>query len=561
MLRKAFGMMLNVSARQEEQGYVPMALETAKIILDEMGLGLEPVLCCILKNVADSMTLSPEAIELEYSQSVRYLLDGIRKLENVNTSLHRSNQENFIGLFLTLSDDIRALLVRFAMRLYDMRHLNDYPFEKQGVIVGETISLYIPTAHRLGLYRIKNELEDRAMRFNTPYIYRQIEQKIRETRENRDQYTAGFISPIAGSLAENKIDCEIRSRVKSIPSIYRKMQVQKVDFEKVYDLFAIRIILNSIMENEAADCWKIYSLVTDIYSPNPHRLRDWVSFPKQNGYESLHTTVIGPEGKWVEVQIRTRRMDEIAEKGYAAHWRYKSEEKPLTTETPFIELRGLLEHPASVSMLNSMALDKKVLSTADIFIFTEDGNLKKLRRGLTVQDFARETLKENNSICTGAIVNKKMVPLRYTLVNGDTVKLLLSKAPKPRKGWLETVTVPFTLTRVKQALNLGVVKEAGPEKTISGTSHDSSFPESISKIKAGKEGFVVIDSTIKSLHYQLARCCNPTPGNSIYAFVSVTQGIKIHRTSCANTHQLLSHYPYRILEARWKDGKTTKQEK
>ena len=554
LLRKAFGLMLNTSAHDPEQGHAQMVLETVQIIIEDLNLGLESVLCCILKNVDDKGTISRDAIEHEFGKSVRSLLEGVHKLERLDTSKHTTNRENFIGLLFTLHDDIRVLLIRLAMRLYDMRHLSDYSREKQCIISGEINALYIPVSYRLGLYRIKNELEDRVMRLGNPVIYEQIERKLNETKTNRDQYTADFIKPVALRLEANGFECEILSRVKSIPSIYRKMQLQKVDFEKVYDLFAIRIILNRTIENEAADCWKIYSLVTDIYSPNPGRLRDWISFPKSNGYESLHTTVIGAEGRWVEVQIRSRRMHEVAEKGYAAHWKYKSEDKEADRADLFSKIRELLEQPARVSLEKLAALDKKSLYTDDIFVFTPDGDLKKLRQGYSVLDFAYEIHPETGSGCTGAIVNGKIVPLRYSLVNGDTVRILTSKNQKPHRDWIDIVKNPVNLARVKKALKMDSSHETEPGRAAVVAPAKVSFPDRISRIKAGKENYVIIDSAIKSLHYQFASCCDPAPGNSIFAFVSVTQGIKIHRTSCANTHQLVSRYPYRILEARWKEG-------
>jgi GTP pyrophosphokinase len=544
LLRKSFGLMLNAAASDREPGHAQMVLDTVHIILEEMNLGLKPVLCCILKNVAEKGILSPDNIAHEFGETVRIFIEGIQKLEQLDTSKYDTNQENFIGLLVTLFDDIRVLLIRLAMRLYDIRHLENYSLDKQCIIVGESRMLYLPIAQRLGLYQIKRELEDLVMRYINFPVYQQIERKLYETKANRDQYTADFISPIAQRLAENGLDCEIKSRVKSIPSIYRKMTTQKVDFEKVYDIFAIRIILNKTNENETADCWKIYSIATDIYSPNPNRLRDWISFPKQNGYESLHTTVKGQEGRWVEIQIRSRRMDDFAEKGYAAHWKYKSDGKEIIEADLFTGLREILAHPAGVSLEKLITREKMALYTDDIFVFTPEGDLKKLRLGYTVSDLAKEIINETGLTCTGAIVNGKMVPLKHTLANGDTVKLLTLKNRKPHKDQLEILKRTWNLTRLKKALKIEAVRE-----TISGI-----HAESISNIKAGKEDFVIIDPTVKSLHYQFARCCDPTPGNSIFAFVSITQGIKIHRTSCANTHQLIKKYPYRVLEARWKEN-------
>ncbi|MCX6303423.1 MAG: HD domain-containing protein [Bacteroidetes bacterium] len=611
MLRKAFSAMLNQSERDEDSGYAPMVLETACIILEDMNLGPASVKCLILKNLADKGVLSYEMIEREYGKPVRGLIEGIHKLERLDTKKYSTNTENFIGLLLTLSDDIRVLLIRLGMRLYDMRHLGGYPAEKQALITGETQALYIPIAHRLGLYQIKNELEDRLMRFLDPHTYNLIESKLRDTEADRDHYSADFIKPINQQLVDNGFDCELKSRVKSIPSIRRKMLTQKVEFEKVYDLFAIRVILKKIMENEAADCWKIYSLITDIYTPNPRRLRDWISFPKSTGYESLHTTVIGPEGRWVEVQIRTSRMDEVAEKGFAAHWKYKSGNKAQTRDMLYADIRELLEKPLHTSQEKSISREKKALYSDEIFIFTPKGDLKRLKSGYSVLDFAFEIHTEVGSTCTGAIVNGKMVPLKHILQNGDMVKILTSKSQKPNPGWLEIVKSPRNLARIKHALKMEAYKEADFGKEIIKNKviqlgyefadplvnklaayfgcesilelyqrfgegkadlskikkallepdpggppvpvKEETFPERISGVMAGKEDFVIIDPKIKSLHYQYARCCAPVPGNLIFAFVSVSQGIKIHKTTCTNAHQLITRYPYRVLEARWKE--------
>ena len=610
-LRKAFAAMLNQSERDEDTGYAHMVLETATIILEEMGLGAASVKCLILKNLADSGVLSSEKIEHDYGIVARGLIEGIHKIERLDTKKYSTNAENFIGLLLTLSDDIRVLLIRLGMRLYDMRHLSGYTVEKQNIIVGETRALYIPIAHRLGLYKIKNEMEDRVMRFLDPQTYMLIEAKLSDTKADRDQYTADFIKPIEMRLLENGFNCELKSRVKSIPSIRRKMVTQKVEFEKVYDLFAIRVILNNTMENDAADCWKIYSLITDIYTPNPRRLRDWISFPKATGYESLHTTVIGPEGRWVEVQIRTRRMDEVAEKGFAAHWKYKSGNKAANRDAFYADIRELLEKSSQSAAEKSISREKKALYTDEIFIFTPKGDLKRLKSGYSVLDFAFEIHSEVGSTCTGAIVNGKMVPLKHILQNGDMVKILTSKAQKPNPGWLDIVKSPRNLARIKHALKMEAYKESEYGKEIIKNKvtqlgyefadplinklaayfgcesilelyqrfgegkfdlskikkallepdpgappapvKEETFPDRISGVMAGTTDFVIIDPKIKSLHYQYARCCTPAPGNSIFAFVSVSQGIKIHKTTCTNAHQMITRYPYRVLEARWKE--------
>jgi GTP pyrophosphokinase len=611
VLRRAFALMLHAPANEDGQDYANMVIETAFTLATDMGLGADAVKCVILKNVFESGKLKAPEFDQDFGQPARMLIEGILKLEQLDTSKYYTNKENFIGLILTLSEDIRVPLIRLAMRLYDMRHLENYTYEKQCRIAGETQALYIPIAHRLGLYKIKNELEDLVMQFTDAKTYELIARKLAETSADREEYTHDFIEPIRQILEQQGFDCEIKSRVKSIPSIRRKMKVQKVDFEKVYDLFAIRIILNQVVENEAADCWRIYSLVTNIYTPNPRRLRDWISFPKPTGYESLHTTVVGPGGRWVEVQIRTRRMDEIAEKGFAAHWKYKSGDKQEIRPDFFATLRSMLESPASPQD-PGISSDKKALYSADIFIFTPKGDLKKIHSGYTVLDFAFDIHTEIGFSCSGAIVNGKMVPLKYVLQNGDTVKIVTSKNQRPNPGWLDIAKSPRVIARIKHALKMDSYKDAdwgkeilknkvtqlGYEFTdivikkladffgcgenilelyqlfgegkgdllkvkkalippaevvpeIAGHKEDV-FAENISGIHAGHDDFVIIDPSIKSLHYQFARCCSPQPGDPIYAFVSVTQGIKIHTTSCSNAHEMITRYPYRVLEARWK---------
>jgi len=610
ILRRAFSALLHRPEADGEPGYIQMVLETAVILLDEMNLGPEPVKCLLLKNLSDMGVFSPEKIEQEYGKPVLALIEGIRKLERIDTTKYSTNTENFIGLLLTLSDDIRVLLIRIGMRLYDMRHLPDYPPEKQTLIKGETKALYIPIAHRLGLYHIKSELEDLAMHSDDPVAYRFIEMKLRDTQADRDRYTSEFIAPIEKSLIAHGFDCEIKSRVKSIPSIQRKMLTQKVEFERVYDLFAIRVILKKIQENEAADCWKIYSVITDIYTPNPRRLRDWITVPKSNGYESLHTTVIGPSGRWVEVQIRTLRMDEVAEKGLAAHWKYKSGRRPVPAEDLFSGIRELLEKPLQSSSEQSFSSEKKILYTDEIFVFTPMGDLKRLKAGYSVLDFAFEIHSGIGSTCTGAIVNGKMVPLKHTLQNGDMVNILTSRSQKPNRGWLKIAKSPRNLSRIRHALKMEAyhdsdygkelirnkIAQLGHEfsdqlvsriapwfgcenimelyqrfgegkadllkikkalaETEPGLRHEppkeETFPERVSGVMAGKEDFVVIDPKIRSLHYQFSKCCNPEPGSPIFAFVSVTQGIKIHRTTCSNAQEMIRRFPYRVLEARWK---------
>jgi GTP pyrophosphokinase len=589
---------------------IPGLMQLAEILLTELNLSAEAVLAILLKDLV-SRELSEDHIVKDFGKPVWGLISGLQKIDRMDTAKYTSHAENFIKLMLTLSDDIRVILISLGQRLQDIRHIGDFPSGEQSRLAGETTLLYFPLAHRIGLYRIKTELEDLVMQFSDPEIYLQLQQKIEETQEDRDRYTSEFISPIGERLMENGFVCEIKSRVKSIPSIHRKITAQKVEFDKVYDLFAIRIILDNTIEDEKSDCWKVYSLVTDIYTPNPRRLRDWISFPKATGYESLHTTVIGPEGKWVEVQIRTRHMDDIAEKSIAAHWKYKSDGKTDSQTDFYAAIREMLENPLPASPEMDISREKRELYRDEIFIFTPKGDLKKLKAGYTVLDFAFEVHTDIGATCTGAIVNGIMVPLKHVLANGDTVKILTSKNQKPNSNWLEFVKSPRVQTRIRHALKMETYKDSDAGKEIlknkvtqlgveftdlvinklvgyfgcenyldlyqrfgegkldplkikkalaepetkvqpGTTQKEESFSERISEVISGKKDFIIIDKKIDSIHYEFARCCGPIPGDNIFAFVSVTQGIRIHKTTCPNAHDLIYRYPYRILEARWK---------
>ena len=615
IVSKAFGLLTEFFAAEKDSAMIQRKLGIAIIGESELNLTKDPIIAVFLKEMVDNSILLQEQVESHFGKPVWELVSGLQKIDRLDTSKFTSNTENFIKLLLTLSEDIRVILIHLAQHLYEMRHIDEYPVERQKQITGEAALLYIPITHRIGLYSIKTELEDRVFRFREPETYRMLVQKLRETQKERDRYTNAFILPIEKRLKENGFTCEIKSRIKSISSIHRKIQLQKVDFEKIYDLFAIRIIQDNTIENEKADCWKIYSLVTDIYPPNPRRLRDWISYPKSTGYESLHTTVIGPEGKWVEVQIRNRRMDEIAEKSMAAHWKYKMDSKTDGKTEFFAALREMLENPVHSVNETAISKEKKSLYSDEIFVFTPKGDLKKLKAGYTVLDFAYEVHSSIGSACTGAVVNGVMVPLKHVLQNGDTVKIITSRSQKPNHNWLDFVKSPKVITRIRHALKMETYKdsEAGKEiiknkfsqmglefndlmirrmvdyfvcdshldlyqrfgegkldpmrikKAIAETApelhqtiavKEESFPERMSEVMTGKQDFIIIDKRLNSVHYQFARCCNPVPGDKIFAFVSVTQGIRIHKTNCSNAREMITRYPYRILEARWKDFET-----
>lgn len=617
LIRKAYDQLSEFCLREKKPECLFMALENASIVITELNLSTESVLAILLKPLADKGVLTTELIEKEYGTAVWEIISGLQKIDRLDTTKSTSNAENFIKLLLTLSDDIRVILIRLGRQLYEVRHLNENSKDKQNIISEETALLYVPITHRIGLYRVKTEMEDRVMRFSDPETYLQLEQKIRETQKDRDQYAAAFIRPIEQQLRENGFDCEIKSRIKSIPSIRKKMLSQKVEFERVYDLFAIRIIIKNSVGNEKADCWKVYSLVTDIYTPNPRRLRDWISLPKSTGYESLHTTVIGPEGRWVEVQIRTQRMDEIAEKSFAAHWKYKSGETSDPKPAFYAAIREMLEKPVQSSREITANLEKRALYTDEIFVFTPKGDLKKLKTGYTVLDFAFEVHTTIGTTCTGAIVNGKMVPLKHVLQNGDTVRILTSKTQKPNHEWLDFVKSPRVIARIKHDLKMESYKDSDwgkeiiknkviqlgfefkdtviktlvdyfqcknyldlyqqfgegkldlmkikkalteqePETLAVSPGKEETITMKTAEPLTGKQDYIVIDSRLNAVQYQFARCCNPIPGDKIFAFVSVTQGIKIHKTNCSNAHQLVTRYPYRILEARWKTVETEK---
>ena len=617
LLEKALSYIRQEHVKAEFPELLSASFEISYILLCEMNQDAETMVTVMLWPLIDKGKLDPEQVGWEYTSGIAMLLSALRKIDLFDTRKAHSNVENFIKLLLTSSDDIRVILIRTARKLYQLRHISEAPEEQQAEIFKEASMLYLPITHRIGLYRLKTEFEDRVMRYTKPDIYQHIEQKLAETRDDRDRFTRDFIRPIEEVLQENGFKVEIRSRIKSIPSINRKMQAQKVEFEKIYDLFAIRIILNEVVESEKADCWKIYSLVTDIYTPNPRRLRDWISFPKSTGYESLHSTVIGPDGRWVEVQIRTRRMDEIAEKGLAAHWKYKSGTRTEEGTDLYTAIREMLETPVNNQGITTNK-EKRALYSDEIFVFTPKGDLKRLKNGYTVLDFAFEIHTTIGHTCTGAIVNGKIVQLKHMLRNGDTVKILNSKNQKPNSGWLEFVRSPRNIARVKHALKMEQYKdadlgkeiiknkvlqleleftdiviqrlvdafecenyldlyqkfgegkldplkikkaltEAKPATPVQAAVEEEQFPETMSKLTSGSKEYLIIDNRHESFHYQFAQCCNPVQGNKIFAFVSVYQGVKIHRTDCPNSRQLIMRYPYRILEAKWKSGLTKEE--
>lgn len=449
--------------------------EAAYIAKKDMGLGAQSTVSALLNIASYNKIISFEEIKSEFSDTVANIVEGLNKLTDIKTKQifgkyekftsekgkeissakkHAEQSENLIKLMLTLSSDMRSILLRLAFRVVLMRHLESFPVAKQTDIARETSRFYAPVAHRLGLYKVKNDLEELSMKYNEKEMYGFIAKKLNETKSERDSYIKEFIKPIKSELTSKGNKFEIKGRPKSIFSIWNKIKKQNVEFEGIYDLFAIRIILDNEYKDkkrEKADCWNIYSSVTDIYTPNPKRLRDWISNPKQSGYESLHTTVVGPDGKWVEVQIRTRRMDEIAEKGHAAHWKYKSGGKDNSRDSWLAKVRNILENPVQGSFQKDNQA-KMELYSDEIFVFTPDGEIRKIRNGATVLDFAYHLHSQLGSRCTGAIIDNKMVPIKHRLTNGDHIKILTSKNQKPKAEWLNFSITSKAKTKIRREL-------------------------------------------------------------------------------------------------------------
>lgn len=592
---------------------IMQALEVAQIAISEIGLGTSSVCCALLYKFMEHSSLEIEKVRERLGDKVASMVEELAQIATIDTKNTKSQAENFRKLLLTLTSDVRVILIKLADRLYVMRNLDTEEKETQERISQETFDLYAPLGHRLGLYILKTELEDLSMMYSKPEMYHLIVQKLAETATARNKFIKEFISPIKLELDNQKFDYEIKSRTKSIYSIYNKMRKQNVEFEEVYDLFAIRIIINSESKLEKADCWRVFSVVTSLYQSNPERMRDWISVPKSTGYESLHSTVVVPGGKWVEVQIRTRRMDEIAEKGLAAHWKYKGQKSSDSgLENWLNKIREMLEAPDADS-LSFMDNVKLSLYSQEIFVFTPKGDLKMLPKGATVLDFAYEVHSGVGDTCVGARVNGKNVPIRHQLNNGDKVEVITSKNQKPKPDWIEFAITSKAKAKIKLALkdeqiqeaengreifkrrlrnwkipfndllvsklikhyklktsidffskiateeiNLAEVKsilkeEEKPETTTIEKIGDVPFEKVIPSLSGVKQEEVLeIDNKmLNGVDYKLAKCCNPIFGDDIFGFVTINDGIKIHRLQCPNAKDMLTRFGYRFVKARW----------
>jgi guanosine-3',5'-bis(diphosphate) 3'-pyrophosphohydrolase len=585
MIRKAFDMALESHKdmrRKSGEPYIYHPIAVAQIAAEEIGLGTTSIVCALLHDVVEDTDVTLEDIEREFGKKVTKIIDGLTKISGVFDTNSSLQAENFRKMLLTLADDVRVILIKLADRLHNMRTMEFMPRDKQLKLSSETVYLYAPLAHRLGLYVIKSELEDLSMKYTERETYQFIKNKLNEKKTEREKFIRDFIGPVKATLEEQGLESDVFGRPKSIHSIWNKMKKKAIPFEEVYDLFAIRIILDSTPEHEKADCWKAYSIVTDLYRPNPDRLRDWISSPKANGYESLHTTVMGPRGQWVEVQIRTKRMNEIAEKGFAAHWKYKESSTDSGLDQWVQKVRDMLKN-SDASALDFLDDFKMNLFSDEIFIFTPKGALIQLPLDATALDFAFEIHTDVGASCIGAKVNHKLVPLSYKLQNGDQVEVITSSKQMPKEDWLNFVVTAKALkitynsdnihklsyyfklnspqdlfyNVAKGTLDMKDLKEfVASEKIIETKPQDNKIEADqvqsmLRSIKAKDSDILLIGEDMQKIDYKLANCCNPIPGDDVFGFITVSDGIKIHRTNCPNATKLMSNYGYRMVKARW----------
>lgn len=601
--------------RKSGEPYIFHPLAVAMICVEEIGLGIRSTICALLHDTVEDTDITLEQIQREFGSEIAKIVDGLTKIANVLDTNLSQQAENFKKILLTLTDDPRVILIKLADRLHNMRTLESMRREKQLKISSETIYVYAPLAHRMGLYNIKTEMEDLAMKYMEPDSYKYIADKLDNTKRERTRYINDFIRPLKEKLTQANFKFEIYGRPKSIHSIWNKMKKKGVSFEEVYDLFAIRIILDSEPEREKEECWKVYSLVTDEYIPAPERLRDWLSNPKSNGYEALHTTVMGPHGKWVEVQIRTKRMNDIAEKGLAAHWKYK---EGATDENRFDkwlqQIREMLANQDSSSI--DFLQDFKVSFLAEeIYVYTPKGDIKMLPVGSSALDFAFSIHTKVGESCIGAKVNHKLVPISYKLRSGDQVEIITSSKQKPKSEWLHYVTTTKAKSKIKDSLKeekrktgedgkLLLIKKleqqgipAQQQQMEEIASHfkinstlDLFYDIAIKKIdltevkdwgymgdkiifpKQEKQlpdekpetnktlakkdtELIIFGESSDKIKYSLANCCKPIPGDDVFGFITQGEGLKIHRTNCPNAARLLANYGHRVVKTKWVKNK------
>ena len=618
LIRIAFEMAVEAHKtmrRKSGEPYILHPIAVARICVEEIGLGVRSTICSLLHDTVEDTDISLEDVEREFGNEIARIVDGLTKISNVIDVNASQQAENFKKILLTLTDDPRVILIKLADRLHNMRTLDHMKSDKQLKISSETVYVYAPLAHRMGLYNIKTEMEDLAMKYLEPDTYKEIARKLAETKKERTRYINEFIKPLRDKLDKAELKFEIYGRPKHIHSIQNKMKKKGVSFEEVYDLFAIRIILDSAPENEKSDCWKVYSIITDEYTPAPERLRDWLSNPKSNGYEALHTTVMGPQGKWVEVQIRTKRMNEIAEKGLAAHWKYKegsSDENRF--DKWFQQIREVIgnQDTDSVDFLQDF---KTSFLAEEIYVYTPKGDVKMLPVGSTALDFAFSIHSAIGSKTIGAKVNHKLVPISHKLRSGDQVEIITSNKQKPNEDWLNFVVTSKAKGRIRDALKEEKRKIADEGKhivqkkvegmgagfnqhnidelwsyyklssaldlfyqvaiknidlkelkdfKIFGDKIEAPKPVRIQEIKvdgihaplAKKDAeLIIFGESSDRIVYNLANCCKPIPGDDVFGFVTTGKGLTIHRTNCPNAAKLMANFGHRIVKTKWAKNK------
>ena len=607
----------NQSLRRDVFGLNPIIkdMKTTIIVAEEIRMQRASILGIMLHESVQSGYYTIEQVKQNFGEDVAGIIHGLIRINELYAKSPIIESENFRNLLLSFAEDIRVILIMIADRLNVMRQIKDSPNEEARVkVANEAAYLYAPLAHKLGLYRLKSELEDLSLKYTEHDIYYHIKEKLNETKASRDRYIAAFIAPIQKKLEEAGLKFHMKGRTKSIHSIAQKMKKQHTTFEGIYDLFAIRIILDSPLEKEKQECWQAYSIVTDMYQPNPKRLRDWLSIPKSNGYESLHITVMGPEGKWVEVQIRTERMDEIAERGLAAHWRYKGIKGESGLDEWLNSIREALEN--SDSDIQAMDQFKMELYEDEVFVFSPKGDLYKLPKGATVLDFAFHIHSNLGCKCIGAKVNGRNVPIRHQLHSGDQVEILTSNTQTPKQDWINIVTTSKARTKIRQTLKeiasrqaafakenlerkfknrkieydeaimMRLIKKEGfkevtefyqniadetidvnsfidkylamlrkenetPVESSLRSAENYNIQSASDELSNANTDVLVIDQNLKGVDYTLAKCCNPIYGDDVFGFITVNGGIKIHRCDCPNAPQLRARFGYRIVKARW----------
>ena len=616
IIRKAFDIALDAhkdQRRKTGEPYIYHPIEVAKIVANEIGLGTTSIACALLHDVIEDSEYTYEDLKKIFGKKIADIVNGLTKISVMNHQNISVQSENYRKLLLTLSEDFRVILIKIADRLHNMRTLESMRDDKQKKIASETIYIYAPLAHRLGLYNIKSELEDLSLKYNNPDVYYDIANKLEVPKDQREKYVEEFKKEVSEQLKEEHLNFTIKGRAKAISSIYRKMLKQNVSFEEVYDNYAIRIIYKSDAKNEKFIAWKIYSIVTDLYHSNPQRMRDWITNPRSTGYESLHLTVLGPDKKWIEVQIRSERMDEIAEKGVAAHYKYKEGFKQNSDDRNFeqwvSQIREVIEQQQNLSTSELLDNIKLNLYSKEVFVFTPRGEIKILPVGSTALDFAFSVHSDLGMKCLGAKVNGKLVPISYVLQNGDQIDILSSQNQKPKQDWLDIVITSKAKSRIKAALNSEKNNQVAEGKEIFQrklrhakinfteeevnniqryfnlkTSQDlflkfyegsydttdlKKYVDSKSAIKTFLQKFrkssptafeetpttdldlIVFGKDEEKLNYSFAKCCTVIPGDKIFGFITISDGIKVHNDSCPNAINLRANYDYRVMPAKW----------